>query len=127
MTTELTKVQNAINKSAPFRIVSYSLDPDNDSVPVLKSFANKFHAIDSIWYFLTGPKEEIYELGKDGYLQTVLDDSASFVNHTQKLILVDKNGMIRGFYNALDSIEIQLLIRDINYLIYKTDDKSTES
>ncbi len=122
MTTELTKVQNSINKSAPFRIVSYSLDPENDSVPVLRSFAKKFNAIDSIWYFLTGPKEEIYALGKDGYLQTVLDDSASFVNHTQKLILVDKDGMIRGFYNALDSVDIQLLIRDINYLIYKTTD-----
>jgi protein SCO1 len=123
MNSQLTGIQKAINKSAPFRILSFSLDPENDSVPVLKSFAQKFEAIDSIWFLMTGPKEQIYALGKDGFMQSVLNDSASFINHSQKFILVDKAGWIRGFYNGLDSLEIQALIEDINYLAYKKDEK----
>ena len=119
LSSNLTVVQNAIPKSEPFRIVSYSLDPDRDSVPRLRAFADKYQAVDSIWYFLTGPRDEIYTLGSDGFMQSVINNQDSVINHSQKLILVDKNSMIRGFYNGMDSVELQLLIRDINFLLYK--------
>lgn len=119
LSSNLTTVQNAIPKSEPFRIVSYSLDPERDSVPRLKAFAEKFHAIDSIWFFLRGPRDEIYTLGSDGFMQSVINNQDSVINHSQKLILVDKNSMIRGFYNGMDSVELQLLIRDVNFLLYK--------
>ncbi len=119
ITKELKTVHKAINKSEPFRMVSFSLDPARDSVPVLKAFAQKFNAIDSIWYFLTGPTDQIYDIGQNGYLQTVVDKNVSFIAHSQKVVLVDKEGMIRGFYNGMDSIEMQLLIRDINFLLFK--------
>lgn len=123
MSTQLTRVQNAIDDTASFRILSYSLDPENDSVPVLKSFARKFKANSNVWFLLTGDKEEIYMLGEQGYLQTVLNDQKSFMNHSQKFILVDQNRMIRGFYNGLDSAEVDLLIQDIRFLLYKKDDR----
>lgn len=119
LSSNLTVVQNAIPKSEPFRIVSYSLDPERDSVPRLRAFADKYQAVDSIWYFLTGPRDEIYTLGSDGFMQSVINNQDSVINHSQKLILVDKNSMIRGFYNGMDSVELQLLIRDINFLLYK--------
>lgn len=121
MTSQLTKVQDAVSSDEPFRIVSFSLDPENDSVPVLKSFADKFKANDETWHFLTGDKDSIYQLGTDGFMQSVLADTGSMINHTQKLILVDQRSMIRGFYNSMDSIELQLLIRDIHYLLHKDD------
>lgn len=119
LSSHLTEVQNAIPKREPFRIVSYSLDPERDSVPRLKAFAEKYKAVDSIWYFLTGPRNEIYTLGSDGFMQSVINNQDSVINHSQKLILVDKNAMIRGFYNGMDSLELELLIRDINFLLYK--------
>lgn len=119
LSSNLTVVQNAIPKSEPFRIVSYSLDPERDSVPRLRAFADKYQAVDSIWYFLTGPRDEIYTLGSDGFMQSVINNQDSVINHSQKLILVDKNSMIRGFYNGMDSVELQLLIRDVNFLLYK--------
>ncbi len=119
LSSNLTQVQNAISKTEPFRIVSYSLDPERDSVPRLKAFADKYEAIDGIWYFLTGPRDEIYTLGSDGFMQSVINNQDSVINHSQKLILVDKNSMIRGFYNGMDSVELQLLIRDVNFLLYK--------
>lgn len=119
LSSSLTEVQNAISRTEPFRIVSYSLDPERDSVPRLRAFADKYHAIDSVWYFLTGPRDEIYTLGAEGFMQSVINNQDSVISHSQKLVLVDKNSMIRGFYNGMDSIEIQLLIRDVNFLLYK--------
>lgn len=118
ISSELTTIEKSINKSEPFRMVSFSLDPAHDSVPALKAFSKQFGAIDSIWHFLTGPREQIYDLGQKGFLQTVLNKDQSFVQHSQKVVLVDKSGMIRGFYNGVDSIEMSLLVRDINYLLF---------
>lgn len=120
MSTQLTRVQEAIGNDTAFRILSYSLDPENDSIPVLRSFARKFHADDNIWYLMTGDKKKIYTLGEQGYLQSVLNDEKSFINHSQKFILVDQDRMIRGFYNGLDSAEVDLMIQDIRYLLYKS-------
>ncbi len=120
MSSQLTRVQAAIGNDTSFKILSYSLDPENDSIPVLQDFALKFKADKNTWYLLTGNKKEIYDLGEHGYMQTVLNNTQSIVNHTQKFILVDKDRMIRGFYNGLDSAEVDLLIQDIRFLLYKS-------
>ncbi|MEZ5014308.1 MAG: SCO family protein [Chitinophagales bacterium] len=126
MSTQLSKVQNTVNKSEPFRIVSFSLDPV-DSAEQIRHFANMYHANDSIWYFLYGDADKIYDLGKNGFLQTVVTDSAAFVNHSQKFVLVDKAGWIRGFYNGLDTTDVALMIRDIDYLMFKDDAHAGEN
>jgi protein SCO1/2 len=119
MNSQLTRVQQAMGNETNYRIVSYSLDPENDSVPVLRSFARKFEAKDEIWHLLTGDKREIYQLGSAGYKQPVLTDSNGVINHSGRIVLVDEQRMIRGFYNALDSSEVDMLINDLSYLLYK--------
>jgi protein SCO1 len=119
MSTQLSRVQEAMGNEDRYRILSYSLDPENDSVPVLRSFARKFGARDSIWYLMTGDKKTIYKLGREGYMQSVLKDSNDVINHSPRFVLVDENRMIRGFYNGLDSLEVDMLINDMSYLIYK--------
>jgi protein SCO1/2 len=119
MSSQLTRVQKAMGTETNYRIVSYSLDPENDSVPVLKSFARKFEANDTVWHLLTGNKQAIYSLGTEGYMQAVVVDSNKVINHAGRLVLVDENRMIRGFYNALDSAEVDLLVNDLSYLLYK--------
>jgi len=119
MSTQLSRVQEAMGDEEDFRILSFSLDSENDSVPVLKSFARKFGAKDPIWHLLTGNKEEIYQLGREGYMQAVLVDSNGVINHPPRFVLVDENRQIRGFYNGLDSVEVDYLINDLSYLLYK--------
>ncbi len=119
MSTQLSRVQEAMGNEEGYRILSYSLDPENDSVPVLRSFARKFGARDSIWYLMTGDKKAIYKLGQEGFMQSVLKDSNNVINHTPRFVLVDENRMIRGFYNGLDTAEVDMLINDMSYLIYK--------
>ncbi|MBK7108884.1 MAG: SCO family protein [Bacteroidetes bacterium] len=120
MSSQLTRVQQTFDNDSSFKILSYSLDPENDSIPVLQDFALKFKANKNTWYLMTGNKKEIYSLGEQGYMQSVLNDEKSIVNHSQKFILVDQDRMIRGFYNGLDSAEVDLMIQDIRYLLYKS-------
>jgi len=119
MTSQLSRVQEAMGDERDYRILSFSLDSENDSVPVLRSFARKFGANDTVWHLLTGDKKAIYTLGAEGYKQSVLRDAENDINHSGRLILVDRNLQIRGFYNALDSLEVDMLINDLSYLLYK--------
>ncbi|MBC8047514.1 MAG: SCO family protein [Fimbriimonadaceae bacterium] len=118
MSTQLTKVQKDFIKNNDFRILSFALDP-NDSLSVIKTFADKYEANDNTWHFLRGDSKKIYKLGEEGFLQIVKDGDNNFEGHTQKLTLVDKKGMIRGFYLGIDSAEVANLINDINYLLNK--------
>ena len=70
--SQLSRVQEAMGDERDYRILSFSLDSENDSVPVLRSFARKFGANDTVWHLLTGDKKAIYTLGAEGYKQSVL-------------------------------------------------------
>ncbi|MFN0274308.1 MAG: SCO family protein [Chitinophagales bacterium] len=118
MKTELTKVQKAFAKEDDFRILSFALDPE-DSIPVLKSFAEAYNANNDKWFFLSGNVKDVYDLGEQGFMQIVKDKEGNFEGHSQKFTLVDKNNMIRGFYLGTDSGEVANLINDISYLLDK--------
>ncbi|MEO1096967.1 MAG: SCO family protein [Bacteroidota bacterium] len=90
-----------------------------DSVSVLKEYAvNK--GIDSDrWHFVTGDKDEIYDLARNSYFAEkeigMVRNSNDFL-HTENFILVDQKGRIRGVYNGTLELEMKRLIRDIKAL-----------
>jgi protein SCO1 len=114
-------------------LVSHSVDPNFDSAEILKSFAQKNEAKDGKWFFLTGDKKAIYDLGIKGYKVSVADASAYDKNvsidetfiHTEKLLLIDKEGYIRGFYDGTEKKEVDRLILEIKVLLdyYKKEKK----
>lgn len=118
MSTQLTKVQKDFMDNKNFRILSFALDP-TDSLEEIRSFAKKYQADDEVWHFLRGNTHKIYALGEEGFMQIVKDGDNNFQGHTQKLTLVDRDGMIRGFYLGTDSAEVSNLINDIHYLLNK--------
>ncbi len=118
-TAQLAKVQNSINSSAAFKILSFSLNPDTDSIPVLKKFAEQYGAKDMVWHFLRGKQSDIFSIGENGFYTMVQDAQGSFEGHSDKFALVDKSGNIRGFYKGTDSIEVKAMMMDINYLLLK--------
>lgn len=120
----LKEVQASLNSAIDFKILSFSLNPDMDSVPALKQYANKYGAKDNFWHFLRGDQEEIYNLGEQGFFTVVKGADGSFTGHSDKFTLVDKSGNIRGFYKGTDSLQMYALIQDINYLVFK--DKENE-
>jgi protein SCO1/2 len=75
-------------------------------------------ARDERWRFVTGTKEEIFELANKGFKVSVTEDgsAAEPITHSTKLVLVDKNGTVRGFYDGLAEADEERLVQDIDRL-----------
>lgn len=108
-------------------LMSVSVDPETDTPEVLQAYAERHDAGDN-WYFLTGSREDIHRLVQEGF-QLVLDDSAKReksadipegqepIVHSNRFVLVDANGRIRGYYNAFDDAELARLRLDLGTLL----------
>jgi protein SCO1/2 len=126
MNTNLEQVYKTFKDRPDFLILSHTVDPETDSVPVLKEYALQHGVKDRRWLFLTGPKKELYDLARKGYLLNADEgngDSEDFI-HTQNFALIDKEQHIRGFYDGTDSLEIKRLIQDLNVLFKEYDYKT---
>ncbi|MBC5838355.1 SCO family protein [Flavobacterium muglaense] len=100
-------------------LVSHSVTPDQDSVAILAKYAKKNKVVYNKWKLLTGPKEEIYNLGRKFYfVEEDLGENkeSSIFLHTENFVLIDKNRMIRGIYNSLDPTSMASLNEDIKVL-----------
>lgn len=121
MVTQLSRVQKAISgKDAT--IVAFSVTPQNDTPQTLAAFGSERH-IDALkWKLVTGDPEQIYALARDSYFADDgrLDAAKPAVEqflHTEKALLVDREGKLRGVYNATLPHEIDKLIADLDLLL----------
>jgi protein SCO1/2 len=118
MNTNLIEVYKAFKNDNDILILSHTVDPETDSVLVLKQYADAHGVTDKRWLFVTGNKPELYNIARKGYLLDASEGNGGeddFV-HTQNFALIDKSRNIRGFYDGTDSIEVQRLIKDIKLL-----------
>ncbi len=118
MTTHMLELQKHFFDLKDFHLVSFTVNPEHDSVEVLKQYSENVMAIDSVWDFVTGPKEEIYELGYNGFMVNAMEDDAAeggFL-HSQWLVLVDKKGRIRGYFDGTSTAETNNLMDAIEIL-----------
>jgi protein SCO1/2 len=121
MSTQLTRVQSALAEYKEVQLLSFTVDPENDTPEVLASFATKYKANPLVWHFLTGNKDTLYKVAKEGFKISALDDplgGEEFV-HSDKLILVDKNNIIRGFYDGTNPKEVDRLITEVKVLLHE--------
>lgn len=119
MTSNLYKVQEAFKDDDTVLLLSHSVTPEYDSVPVLKDYGENNGVDDSKWHLVTGLRKEIYDLGRYGYFAE--EDLGKPVGendflHTENFVLVDKNKNIRGIYNGLNKTSVNQLISDIEVL-----------
>jgi len=108
--------------------LSLSIDPERDSVNNLKKFADRFGVNSDNWSMLTGSKKEIYDLMLHEFRLPTEDGGTADSNfiHSEKIILLDKYHVVRGYYNGLDSIALSKLADDIGKLTLEKD-KNTPS
>lgn len=99
--------------------LSHTVDPETDSVPVLRAYAESHGVTDRRWHFVTGPKTELYELARKGYILNAEkgDGGPDDFIHTQNFALVDKERHIRGYYDGTDSTDMQRLVTEIKLLL----------
>jgi protein SCO1 len=110
------------------QFLSFSIDPERDSVARLKAYADRFSAKHDSWWFLTGNKDSIdnfafQELKVDKFSTEPIDPN--FV-HTSRFVLLDQDYVVRGFYNGLDSNSLNQLAHDVGFLMMENDPKHPE-
>lgn len=119
MTTNMVDVQKAFAKNPKVMLLSHTVFPETDSVPVLKAYAVKQGVNDEKWNLVTGDKKAIYSMARKSYLAVKLGKPSELYDmvHTENFVLVDTKRRVRGFYDGTKKEEIQRLIEDINWLL----------
>lgn len=121
MNNNMRRVYDAFKEENNFLILSHTVNPETDSAPVLKRYADSMKVDTNKWWFLTGSKNDLYTTARQSYL---LDDQNAnkgkieeqFI-HTQLFALVDKQERVRGIYDGLKEEELQQLMKDIRELL----------
>jgi protein SCO1/2 len=123
VTANMAKVQAAVAQDPRVQLVTFTVDPQNDTPAVLAAYADKFGASPSRWWFLTGPEKPLYSLIQNGFYQAVQDNHGQallpgefVVTHSTKMALVDAEGTVRGFYDGLASDSRADLLKAIKAL-----------
>jgi protein SCO1/2 len=128
MNFNLKQVQDRFKGYEDISFVSFTVDPEHDSVEVLKAYEEEIGAINGRWFFLTGEKEDIYNTAANFFLSAQEDATApgGFL-HSENLVLVDWEGRIRSrrdeqgnlkaVYSGTSPVEIGDLKDDIKILI----------
>ena len=105
------------------RLVTFTVDPDNDTPQILRGYAAAAGARSDRWLFLTGGREAIRKLSERGFkLSAETDPQAAAtlggpaVTHSQKFVLVDQESRIRGYYDGTDEDAVRRLARDARSL-----------
>jgi protein SCO1/2 len=99
------------------QLVSFSVDPQHDTPAVLREYAARLHAQPGRWHFLTGDKETIYRLSRDGFKLATGEGGGAGPIHSTRMVLVDRSGVIRAYYDATDADAVTRLLADINHLL----------
>jgi len=121
MNRNMHEIYEKFKNEPDFRILSHTVDPGTDTVAQLKRYADSLHADPTVWWFLTGAKDSLYNAARQSYL---LDDpknnntpiSEQFL-HTQFFALIDKDGRVRKIYDGLKKNELEDLEDDIETLL----------
>ncbi len=117
ISTRMSELQRPLEKT-DVHLVSFTVDPEKDTPEVLRTYAEKLHARPQRWDFLTGPRDAIYALARDGFKLSVLDgtEETGVPVHDTRFVLVDRHGVIRGYYDALAPDAVTKVLADANHL-----------
>lgn len=120
MSAQMGRVNEAFRHEPSVKLVSYTVDPERDSVAMLKHYADMYQARPEKWLFLTGAKNEIYDLAQNGYKVAAMQAPGTVPDfiHSEKLLLVDKEKHVRGIYDGTDPKDVDRLITEITVLLH---------
>lgn len=123
MNDQMRRIQLAYADNDDVRLMSFTVDPEVDTVEQMKHYAEDHGAKKGQWHFLTGSKEKLYELARKSFFvlkpaeAANLGDVGSDFIHTNNFVLVDRLGRIRGYYDGTSQTEVDELIKDISRLL----------
>ncbi|MEJ7736245.1 MAG: SCO family protein [Chitinophagaceae bacterium] len=133
LTQNMKKLQDGLKTQDELRgtnpdfvhFVSFSVDPERDSATALRKYADRYGVNPDMWWMLTGPKKSIYDFAMNE-LKLGLQDGgnvdSSFM-HTTRFVLLDKNRVVRGYYDGMDSVSLNRLAKDLVFIMLEKDKK----
>ncbi len=117
MTNQMRSLQETLPESV--RLVSFTVDPNRDTPEVLSRYADRHGAEGDRWIFLTGERDQIYRLSKEGF-HLAVDDTVGTeiepITHSTRFVLVDQTGTIRNYYDGTSRDSVALLVQDVRNL-----------
>jgi protein SCO1 len=121
MNNNMRKVYEKFKNEKDFLILSHTCDPETDSVPRMKHYADSMKVNTAQWIFLTGRKDSLYNMARTSY--KIDDPKNNFGGikdqflHSQFFALVNKKGEVKKVYDGLKQNEIDNLMTDIEGLL----------
>lgn len=116
---KMQTLMKALRFKENLRLLSITVDPERDTAPVLAEYAKQWEADPYKWLFFTGRKKEIDFLVQQGFRLAAAADGND-VLHSDKLVLVDGYGRIRGYYDANEDYAVKTLLKDAKKLLRQT-------
>lgn len=117
MTNNMRALTKKVDKDAPVRFVSISIDPTRDTPAVLAAYAKRVRN-DDRWTFLTGERSAIVDLSVKGFKLTAGDPGPGGdpLLHSSRFAVADKDGMIRGYYDGADGTAVDQVAKVVERL-----------
>ncbi len=125
LSAQMARLQRALPRDAgsTARLVSFSVDPANDTPAALRAYGERFGAENGRWLFVTGERTALHALIGQGFHLAVAEraesengDGEGLITHSDRFVLVDRDLQIRGYYHGTDADSVQQLLRDIAVL-----------
>lgn len=123
ISTRMAELQKPL-RDTNVTLISFTVDPEHDTPAVLRGYAAKLKAEAGRWHFLTGDRKSIYRLSRDGFKLATDEGGTAGPIHSTRMVLVDRSGMIRGYYDATEADAVTRLLADTNHLLREQPEKS---
>jgi protein SCO1/2 len=119
MKTQMLRIYEHFIDNDQIILLSHTIDPDYDTVALLHDFADRLGVSSEKWHFVTGDKQDIYEIGQNSYMVTAMEDGdePGGYLHSGAFILVDPERKIRGLYDGTNEDQVDRLMNDIPKLL----------
>lgn len=114
MSSLMRQVQQASSGMPEVRLVSFTVDPERDTPAALAEYASRYHAQPERWRFLTGPRQSLDRLMRNDFKLGNIDSS---LTHSTRLVLLDRQSRIRGYYGTSEDSPVTQLVRDIKRIL----------
>jgi cytochrome oxidase Cu insertion factor (SCO1/SenC/PrrC family) len=115
ISSRMSELQKPLEKT-DVHLVSFTVDPAKDTPEVLRTYAERLQAEPGRWDFLTGAQSTIYNLSRNGFKLAVGEEKGVPI-HSTRMILVDRYGAIRGYYDAAEPDAVTKLVADTTHLL----------
>lgn len=114
MSARMASLNRSFQLEKNIHLVSFTVNPEQDSPQVLSEYAKKFNADTKKWHFLTGSREALTQIAVQSFK---LGDIKEPIFHSSYFCLVDRQGRIRGYYEGMKKEGINQLFKDASILL----------